>query len=449
MRRFLLLFSLTLSFVAPAFAKTGDVTDFMLGNGMQVVVIEDHRAPVVTHMVWYKVGSADEPPGKTGIAHFLEHLMFKGTDTLEPGEFNEIISRNGGNDNAFTSYDYTGYFQRVAADRLDLMMSLEADRMQNLVLTEEEVATERLVVLEERKTRIDNNPSGLFFEARRGAFYSNHPYRNPIVGWQDEIEGLTMQDALDFYALHYAPNNAILVVAGDTTPGAVRALAEKHYGVIPANPAIQDRVRPQEPKHRAAIRLVFTDPRIRQPSLIRGYAAPQRKTGDQREAAALVLLAQLLGGSGISSVMGQELQLGAKLAVYTTAWHNPLSYDRSDFGLYAVPAPGVALRDLENGVDDVIALFLETGVDLDHLARLKTQVAAQQIYSMDSQDQVARRYGMALTSGLTVADVQAWPDVLQSITAEEIMDAARKVFDVKQSITGWELPEGMTGEATQ
>ena len=184
---------------------------------MDVVVIEDTRAPVAVHMVWYRVGSSDEPPGKSGIAHYLEHLMFKGTEKRAPGEFSEVVEAQGGSDNAFTSFDYTGYFQRVASDRLSLMMEMEADRMTNLVLSDEVARPELGVVLEERSQRTDSNPGALFGEQRRAALFLNHPYGRPIIGWRSEIEELDMQDALDFYADHYAPNNAILVVAGDVT----------------------------------------------------------------------------------------------------------------------------------------------------------------------------------------------------------------------------------------
>lgn len=422
-------------------AQTGKVSSFDLENGLQVVVVEDHRAPIVTNMVWYRVGSADETAGKSGIAHFLEHLMFKGTKTLKPGEFSEIVSRNGGVDNAFTSYDYTGYFQRVAVDRLPLMMQLEADRMRNLVLTEEEVLPERSVVIEERNSRVENDPGSLFSELRRAAMYMNHPYHTPVIGWKHEIEKLSLQDALDFYKTYYAPNNAILVIAGDVVPDQVLALAKEHFGGLKPSDNIPPRLRPQEPPHLAPVRLEFSDPRVRQPSFARNYLAVNRKTGDQKEAAALLLLGELLGGSGISSVLGRELQLNRKIATYTTAWYSSLSLDPDTFGVFAMPAPGVSLRELEDAVDEVLAGFLSEGVDGDHLKRLKTQVAAAQIYSLDSIDSVARRYGEALTQGLTIADVEAWPDVLQAVTSEEIMAAARTVLNINQSVTGWKKPE--------
>lgn len=434
--------ALTAFFLLPlaAFAQTGKISSFDLDNGLKVVVIEDHRAPIVTNMVWYRVGSADETPGKSGIAHFLEHLMFKGTNTLKPGDFSKIVSQNGGVDNAFTSYDYTAYFQRVAKDRLPLMMELEADRMRNLVLTEAEVIPERDVVLEERNSRVENDPGSLFSEMRRAAMFMNHPYQRPIIGWKHEVEKLSLQDALDYYRTYYAPNNAILVVAGDVQPEQVLALAKEKFGPLAPSDNIPPRIRPQEPPHLSAVHLEFSDPRIRQASLIRSYLATHRKAGDQKEAAALVLLSELLGGSGISSVLGRELQLNRKIATYATAWYSSISYDPDTFGIFAMPAPGVSLQDLETAIDEVLADFLKNGVDEDHLARLKTQIAAEEIYSKDSIDSVARTYGEALTSGLTIQDVQDWPRVLSAVTAEDIMAAARRVLVKKQSVTGWKMP---------
>lgn len=421
-------------------AETGKVTTFELDNGLKGVVIEDHRAPVVTNMVWYNVGSADEPAGYTGVAHFLEHLMFKGTKTLKPGEFSKIVKENGGVDNAFTSYDYTGYFQRVAADRLPLMMQLEADRMRNLVLSEEDVITERNVVLEERNTRTESDPNSLFHEQRRAMMFMNHPYRNPVIGWRHEIEALNREAALDFYKTYYAPNNATLIVAGDVTPELVKALAEEHFGPLKPSDNIPERVRPKEPPHLAAVTVSFSDPRQSQPYWIRNYQAPKRQSGNQKEAASLTLLAQLLGGAGLSSVMGQKLQLEQKIAVSTSAWYDSVSYDPETFGLYALPRPGVSLEDLQDAVDKVLADFLVEGVDAEHLARLKVQIAAEDIYELDDLSGLARTYGTALTSGLTVEDVQSWSAVLQSVTEEDIMAAARKVLVLKQSVTGFMLP---------
>lgn len=436
MKRTILAALMTLLSALPVLAGSA-VTSFKLDNGMEAVVIEDHRAPVVTHMVWYRVGSADEEAGKSGIAHFLEHLLFKGTPSIPPGEFSKIIAANGGNDNAFTSYDYTGYFQRVAADRLSLVMSMEADRMQNLVLTDEIVATERDVVLEERNSRVENSPGSKFSEQRRAAAFMNHRYGVPIIGWKHEIEKLNRTDAFAFYEKYYAPNNAILIVAGDVTPEQVKSLAEEHYGPLKPSAHIKQRARPQDPPQLSPRRLSFSDPRVRQPYVIRTYLAPTRGSGSAKEAAALTYLSELLGGSGLSSVFGQELQLKQKIVVSSGAFYDGLSLDPDLFGMYVVPVPGVSLEDAEKALDDVLALFLETGPDLDHLERIRAQIRANEIYARDSQHGMARRYGSALTAGLTVADVQAWPQILGEVTPEDIMNAARKLLDKRKSVTGY------------
>ena len=429
-------------------AAAANVTDYTLDNGMQVVVIEDHRAPVVVHMVWYKAGAADEPPGKSGIAHYLEHLLFKGTEKLEPGEFSAIVAKNGGSDNAFTSWDYTAYFQRVAADRLELMMSMESDRMRNLQISDVDILTERDVVIEERNQRVENDPGALFREQRSAAQYLNHPYGIPIIGWKHEADALTLQDALDFYDKFYAPNNAILIVAGDVEPDAVLELAKTYYGPLEPTPGLGERVRPAEPPQMAERRLIFEDPRVSEEYVIRTYLAPERDPGAQEEAAALMLLANLLGGNGATSVLGQKLQFEQQLAVYASAFYQPLSFDDSTFGLAIVPVPGVGLQEAEDALDNAVAEFMQEGIDLEQLARIKSQLAASQIYARDSVSGLARRYGSGLTSGLTLADIEAWPDIIQATTPEQIMAAAERIFDDKKAVTGW-LVKPKSEEVTQ
>ncbi|MFD0982429.1 M16 family metallopeptidase [Tropicimonas aquimaris] len=429
--------ALTLASALAAPAQAEEVTSFTLDNGMDVVVIEDHRAPVVVNMVWYRVGAADEPAGKSGIAHFLEHLMFKGTDTLEPGEFSATVALNGGSDNAFTSQDYTAYFQRVASDRLGLMMEMEADRMTGLVLSDEVVDPERQVILEERNQRTENNPGALFGEQRSAAQYLNHPYGTPIIGWRHEIRELGLQDALDFYGQYYAPNNAVLIVAGDVEPEEVRALAETHFGPIPANPELGERARPAEPPQRAERRLSYEDPRVAQPYVMRSYIAPERDPGAQEDAAALTFLAELLGGTGATSLMGRTLQFEEKTALYTAAFYDGISLDDTTFSLIVMPVPGRSLEETEADMDRMIATFLEEGVDVAAFERLKTQLTADEIYRKDNLQRLARRYGEGLTSGLTVEDVQAWPEILQSVTAEDVMAAAERVFDRRNAVTGY------------
>ena len=417
-----------------------EVTTYTLDNGMDVVVIEDHRAPVVVQMVWYRIGSADEPVGASGVAHFLEHLLFKETENMASGEMSATVAANGGSDNAFTSYDYTAYYQRVAADRLELMMRMESDRMNNLRITEADIETERNVVLEERAQRTDNNAGALAREQMRAAQYMNHRYGVPIIGWRHEMEDLSLQDALDFYDLYYSPNNAILVVAGDVQPDEVLALAKQYYGVIPAEPDLPERLRPEEPPQNAERRLIFEDPRVAQPYITRSYLAPERDSGAQEDAAALVYLADIIGGSSFTSVLGEALQFDTQTAVYTGAGYDPSSLDDTTFGITVVPAVGVSLQDSEDAMDAAIAAFMETGVDPDQLERLRTQFRASEIYARDNVEGIANRYGAALTQGLTVQDVQDWPDILQAVTADDIMAVAAKVLDRKQSVTGWVIP---------
>lgn len=412
------------------------VTTFQLQNGMDVVVIEDHRAPVVVHMVWYRAGSADEQPGVSGVAHFLEHLLFKGTEKMEPGEFSATVSRNGGSDNAFTSYDFTAYHQRIAADRLELMMRMESDRMVNIQLGEGDIQTERDVIIEERNMRVENDPSSLFREQKNAAQFLNHRYGVPVIGWQREMAQLSLADALGYYGTYYAPNNAILVVAGDVQPQEVQALAETYYGVVPANPDLPERIRPQEPRQMAERRLVFEDSRVAQPYVSRSYLAPERDAGAQEQAAALTILAAILG-DGTTSVLAEKLQFDSEVSIYTTAWYTGLSLDDTTFTVINVPSEGVSLQEAEDAMDQALAEFMEEGIDPDHMTRIKMQVKAAQIYARDDVSELADRYGRGLTQGLTIADIQAWPDLLQAVTEEDVMAAAEQVFDRNHAVTGW------------
>ena len=430
-------------------ASAADVTTYKLDNGMDIVVLEDHRAPVVVHMVWYRAGAADEPVGKSGIAHFLEHLLFKATDELASGELSDTVAANGGSDNAFTSQDYTAYFQRVAADRLELMMKMESDRMTDIVFDPVEVDTERDVILEERSQRTDSEPGSLFAEQRMAAQYMNHPYGTPIIGWRHEMEGLTLEMARDFYEQHYGPNNAILVVAGDVEPEEVLALAETYYGVIPPNPNIKPRERVAEPPQLAERRIKFEDARVAQPYVLRTYMAPERDSGDQETAAALTMLAEILGGSNTTSVLARKLQFETQNSIYASAFYRAQSLDDTNFGLITVPAEGVTLQEAEDALDAAIAEFMEEGVDAEQLDRIKQQIRASLIYAADDVGALARRYGTALTQGLTVEDVQEWPALLDAVTQEDILAAAELVFDRDKAVTGWLMGENMAEEATQ
>src|SRR6201999_2231572 len=328
---------------------------FTLPNGMQVVVIPDHRTPVVTQMVWYKVGSADETPGKSGLAHFLEHLMFKGTATHPEGEFSKTVLKVGGNENAFTSVDYTGYFQRIPREQLKSMMEFEADRMTGLILKDENVLPERDVVLEEYNMRVANNPDARLTEQMMAALYLNHPYGRPVIGWHHEIEKLNREDALAFYRRFYAPNNATLVIAGDVDADEVRPMAERTFGEVPAQPAIPaQRLRPQEPTPIAPRTVTFSDPRVEQPKVARYYLVPSATTAAPGESAALDVLGQLIG-SGSNSYLYRALVVDAPLAVSAGAGYQGTALDDSQFVISVSPKPGTGFAQVEQVVDRVIA----------------------------------------------------------------------------------------------
>ena len=411
------------------------ISHFALANGMDVVVIPDHRAPVVTHMVWYRNGSADDPAGKSGIAHFLEHLMFKGTKKHPKGQFSEVVAELGGQENAFTSNDYTAYFQRVAKEHLGVMMDFEADRMRGLVLSEEVVNPERDVVLEERRMRTDSDPSAQLGEAVQSALFPHHPYGTPVIGWSHEIESLDRKDALDYYARFYTPENAVLIVAGDVEAGDVKALAQKHYGKVKARGAAPVRVRRQEPEPRAHRLVTLSDEKVEQPSQQRVYLTPSYATAKPGEAEALELLAHLLG-SGHGSLLFKALVVDQKLAVAAGAYYMGSSLDQTRFWVYAVPAQGIALEALDKAMDQVIAAVAARGVPADHLERAKTRLIADAIYAQDNQSSLGRWYGAALTTGMSVQDVREWPERIESVSMANVQAAARRWLDRRRAVTG-------------
>ena len=410
---------------------------FTLPNGLQVVVIQDHRTPVVTQMIWYKVGSADETPGKSGLAHFLEHLMFKGTTKHPAGEFSQTVLKVGGNENAFTSVDYTGYFQRVPRDQLAKMMDFEADRMTGLVLKDENVLPERDVVLEEYNMRVANNPEARLGEQIMAALYLNHPYGRPIIGWHQEIEKLTREEALAFYKRFYAPNNAILVIAGDTDVGEVRLMAEQTFGKVPAQPDIPvRRIRPQEPEPVAPRTVTLADPHVEQPSMRRTYLVPSATTAAPGESAALDVLAQLMG-SGSNSYLYRALVVDKPLAVNANASYQGTSLDPTQFSIAVAPKPGVEFSQVEAVLDRVIAEVAQNPVPASDLERVKTQLVAEAIYANDNQATMARWYGGGLTTGLSIEDIRSWPDRIRAVTADQVRAAAQKWLDKKRSVTGY------------
>jgi zinc protease len=390
-------------------------------------------------MVWYRVGSADEAAGQSGIAHFLEHLMFKGTEKHPTGAFSQRVSAIGGEENAFTTYDYTAYFQRVAKENLREMMEFEADRMTGLVLTDAAVATERDVVINERRDRTDKNPDALLGEALQRALYRNHPYGRPVIGWMHEIEELDRPTALAFYKRYYTPNNAILVVAGDVTPEEVRGLAEDTYGKIAARPEAVRTARPEEPPAVGATTVTVRDERVREPQIQQAYVTPSVITAEGREAEALSVLAEILGGNSTSRFYDGVVR-GDGPGNYAGAAYLAQGVDDTRFLVYGTPKPGVSLRDLETAMEAIIADIRDNGVTEEELDRAKRSAVAQAIYSLDSQTALANIVGRSLIVGSSLEDVQNWPSRIQAVTAADVQDVAAKYLQVDRSATGYLEP---------
>ncbi len=433
---------------APAYAVTpaektppqNEVSNFLLGNGMEVVVIPDRRAPIVTHMVWYKIGSADEPPGKSGIAHFFEHLMFKGTANHEAGEFGRRVAEIGGSDNAFTSSDYTAYHQTVTPEALETMMVFEADRMRNLILTDAVIGPERDVILEERRSRIENSPEALLGEEIDATLYQNHPYRIPVIGWMHEMEKLNRTDAVAFYDNYYAPNNAVLIVAGDVDAGDVRALAEQTYGKVERGPDLPPRIRPAEPEQNTRRTVSMTDPRVSVPSFSKTWLAPSYNGASDGEAEALDLLSEILGG-GIRSRIYQELVVRTGIASSAGAYYEGTKLDQSSFSVFGAPRGAGTMEAVEAAIDGEIARIVKDGVTTKELDSAKNRFLRSMIFARDNQSSMANIYGATLTTGGTVQDVEKWPDRVRAVTAEQVKAAAAKYLDRKRSVTGYLMPD--------
>jgi zinc protease len=429
---------------SPAAAAVKTST-FTLDNGLEVVVIPDRRTPVVTHMIWYKVGSADEVAGKSGLAHFLEHLLFKGTEKYPAAMFSQKVASIGGQENAFTSSDYTGYYQRVPREHLATAMAFESDRMTGLVLTDEVVLPERDVVLEEQNQRIANNPGARLGEQMQAALYLNHPYGRPVIGWRHEIEKLNRDDALAFYRRHYAPNNAVLVIAGDVTADEVRALTEQTYGKLARRPEIGARVRPQEPDHIAPRSVTLADPRVEQPSVQRQYLVPSAATAKRGESEALEVLAHVLG-SGSNSRLYRSLVVEKRLAVSVGAWYQGASLDVTRFSAHATPAANIGFPEVEAAMDEAIADIARNGITAEEIERTKTRLIADAVYAQDNQATLARWYGAALTTGSKAEDIATWPDRIRDVTSDAVRAAAQAWLDKRRSVTGYLIKDNSKRE---
>lgn len=437
-------FALTALLAAPLLAEEQVQQEalaehFVLDNGLEVVVIPNRRAPIVTHMVWYKVGSADEPAGKSGIAHFLEHLMFKGTARHPAGELDRAVTEIGGSGNAFTTSDVTAYYQVVPPDALASMMDFEADRMRGLILTEDVIGSERDVVLEERRMRTDSNPQALLQEEVNATLFQNHPYRIPTIGWMHEMEQLNRADAVAFYNQYYAPNNAVLVVAGDVDADEVRTLAEATYGAVPRGPALPPRVRPAEPQHDTQRTVTLADPRVGIASFSKSWIVPTYRTAENGEAEALDLLSEILGG-GSRSRLYQQIIVKDRIGASAGSRYDGGAYDDSTFMLYGAPQPEHTLADVEAAIGEQLALLIKDGVTEAELDSAKARYVRSMIFARDVQFSMAHIYGAELANGGTIEDLTAWPDRIRAVTAEQVQAVAAKYLDPALSVTSYLLP---------
>ncbi len=441
MKRLIILLNVLLSLIlAPASAGVFDPKTFTLSNGLQGIVIENHRAPLVTHMVWYKVGAIDDPQLKSGLAHFLEHLMFKGTPDSPAGRMLKEVERIGGSLNAATSQDFTYYYQTVPADKLELVMSLEAGRMKDLQINDTYVGPEKNVVLEERRMRIENNPLGQFVEALHSNFYRHHPKRIPTIGWEHEIRTYTAEDAQNFYNTWYTPNNAVLVVAGDTTVEEVKKLAEKYYGEIPikTHPSPVEIKEPSSQPIQACIKVLT--PYIDHPFLARLYPCPTFRDHSGKYVNALETLNHILGQSK-TGLLYKEFVEKRRLAAGVSIEHESFTRGPSTFTVIAQPTPGTSLSTLEKELFSFIEDLKKKGISPEEIAKAKQRMLVTLAYTKDHVLNGATTLAEPVIVGGSIRDVEEWPERLKAVTPELVNEAFRLVFDSTYFVTGHLLPE--------
>jgi zinc protease len=416
----------------PALGAPGDTTEHRLANGMQVVVKPDRRAPVVVVMVWYRVGSIDEVNGRTGVAHVLEHMMFKGTRTTAVGEYSRIIAAAGGRDNAFTGNDYTGYFAVLQKSHLELAMRLEADRMVNLTLSPEEWAKELRVVMEERRYRTDDRPRSLVYEQTMATALTAHPYRNPVIGWMSDLQSMTVEDAREFYQRWYTPNNAVLVVVGDVDPREVNALAEKHFGAIKSRPLPARK--PQDEPAQLGVKRVTVKAPAELPYVLMVFRAPPLRDAEKDwEPYALDMLAAALAGNAAAR-LPRNLVRTERIASSASASYDGLARGPGFFYLSATPTPGKSAAEVEEGLRKEMAKILAEGVTQDELERAKAQAIAAQVYQRDSMMAQAREIGALEIAGISHKTIDLQLQKLREVTPEQVREVARKYY-VEDALT--------------
>lgn len=421
--------------VQGAFAQnSADITSFTLDNGMEVIVIENHRVPAVSHMLWFKIGGGDDPLGKSGLAHFHEHMMFKGTPNHPTGEYDALISQAGGEQNAFTSYDATGYYVNISKDKLALAMELEADRMRGIVPAEAEVEKEREVIIEERRSRVDNNPSALMAEQMRAALFVHHPYGTPLIGWQHEMSKLSLADVLHFHNSYHKPVNSILILSGDITEAEAKGLTKRYYGDIPKG-EISVRNWAVEPMPLAARRVTMRHETVKHPSWQRVWLAPSLVYGDTEQALPLMILAQAMGG-GETSYLYQELVEKQKIATSVEADYNPFSIGPEGFAIFVSPVIGVSLEAVEKAAEQALKQLMQQGLDQADIARAKTLLKAESIYAREGISGMARIMGMLRSIGLPVEYFSDWSEKIDAITPQQIQQAAQHLLSDEAHVTG-------------
>lgn len=448
-RYLLLTAALFLSFPLSTEAKVFNAKQFKLDNGLEVIIIPNSRAPVVTSMIWYKVGAADEPQGLSGMAHYFEHLMFKGTEKLAPGEFSRVVKKLGGNDNAFTGQDYTAYFQTIAVEHLDKMLSMEADRMVNLNVPKEHFKSEKKVVLEERRQRTENDPKGLFGEQMRSSLFINHPYGTPTIGWMDEIKTYNWKGVKTFYDTWYAPNNAIIIISGDVTIQSVRPLIEKHFGHLKPK-QLPKRNRPSIPKAIGETEMILKHPSIHQPSFTKIFLAPSFHI-NKKDALALQVLEQIMS-AGPTTRLYKSLVVENKKAISVGLSYNGTALDYGTISLSATPtADNKDLNILQKNVEKEIQKIQQNGITNKELQDAKQQLIDSAIYARDSLSGPAMVIGYGITTGSSLDDIENWPDMIKAVTIKDVQNVAKKYLDPKHpwarsAVTGYLYPSEKSGE---
>ncbi len=431
-------------FSLPAYAAAPVIDSFTLHNGLEVVVIENHRVPAISHMIWYRIGGADDPLGKSGLAHFHEHTMFKGTKQYPAGAYEDIISRLGGVQNAFTGFDMTSYYVNINKENLPKAMELEADRMRSLAPVPADMLKEREVILEERRMRIDNVPQAILSEQMSAVLFVHHPYGTPLIGWKHEMVGLTMADVLAFHAKYYHPNNAVLVLSGDITAKEAKPLVEKYYGNL-KRAEIPKRMWVVEPEDIAAKRVAMTHPLVKRPVFSREYIAPSLHYGDAAQVMPLMLFAKYFGG-GDTSVLYRELVMNQKLATSISADYDGFALGPETFSIAAVPADGVSLETLEKAIDETIQKTLNAPIVADDFARAKVLFKADSIYSREGLQGMANIVGTLRMLDLPATWFETWDAQVDAATDEQALAAAKAVLVLNHSVTGTLMPQNKEGK---